>query len=192
MLVYAQELVPGRVGMIAGMFFGFSFGLGGLGAAIIAGDNATDADIELIRSTLGLDRPLIVQFLLWLGALLQGDLGAGKTTFVQGIAAGWGAQDEVSSPTFVLVNIYRGTESARLFHLDTYRIESAAEAEELDLEAMLAVCSRVGVLGKILRENPGLREAALPAVRSALAAHDGPDGVKLNAATWIVTARVPA
>ena len=61
-----------------------------------------------------------------------------------------------------------------------------------DLEAMLAVCSRVGVLGKILRENPGLREAALPAVRSALAAHDGPDGVKLNAATWIVTARVPA
>lgn len=61
-----------------------------------------------------------------------------------------------------------------------------------DLESMLAVCSRVGSLGKILRENPELRSAVLPAVRSALAAHDGPDGVKLNAATWVVTARVPA
>lgn len=61
-----------------------------------------------------------------------------------------------------------------------------------DLGAMLAVCSRVGALGKILRENPGLRAAALPAVRDALAAHDGPDGVTLNAATWIVTASAPA
>ncbi len=69
---------------------------------------------------------------------LQGDLGAGKTTFVQGIAAGWGARDEVSSPTFVLVNVYRGTEDKKLFHLDTYRIESPAEAEELDLDSMLA------------------------------------------------------
>lgn len=61
-----------------------------------------------------------------------------------------------------------------------------------DLEAMLAVCARVGALGKILRENPHLREAALPAVRSALAPYDGPDGVRLNAATWVVTARAPA
>jgi SAM-dependent methyltransferase len=60
-----------------------------------------------------------------------------------------------------------------------------------DLDAMLAVCSRVGALGKILRKNPELRPATLPAVRSALAAHDGPDGVKLNAATWVVTALVP-
>jgi SAM-dependent methyltransferase len=58
-----------------------------------------------------------------------------------------------------------------------------------DLASMLAVCSRVGALGKILRENPELRAAAVPAVRSALAAHDGPEGVRLNAATWIVTAR---
>ena len=59
-----------------------------------------------------------------------------------------------------------------------------------DLDAMLAVCSRVGALGKILRENPELRASTLPAVRSALAAHDGLDGVKLNAATWVVTARL--
>ncbi len=50
-----------------------------------------------------------------LGALLQvgdvlalsGDLGAGKTTLMQGIASGWGSLDAVSSPTFVLVNVYR-------------------------------------------------------------------------------------
>jgi SAM-dependent methyltransferase len=61
-----------------------------------------------------------------------------------------------------------------------------------DLDAMLAVCSQVGALGKILRENPQLRAAALPAVRSALEAHNGLDGVKLNAAIWVVTARAPA
>jgi hypothetical protein len=73
-------------------------------------------------------------------------------------------------------------------------IEIAARDELVgsgDLDTMLAVCSRVGALGKILRENPGLRNAALPAVRSALAAHDGPNGVRLNAATWVVTARAP-
>jgi hypothetical protein len=57
------------------------------------------------------------------------------------------------------------------------------------LDAMLAVCSRVGALGKILREQPELRDAVLPALRSALSAFDGPDGVKLNAATWVVKAR---
>jgi SAM-dependent methyltransferase len=61
-----------------------------------------------------------------------------------------------------------------------------------NLETMLAVCSRVGALGKILRENPELRGAALAAVRFALAAHDGPDGVRLTAAIWVVSARVPA
>jgi tRNA threonylcarbamoyladenosine biosynthesis protein TsaE len=61
---------------------------------------------------------------------LQGDLGAGKTTFVQGVAHGWGSQDSVSSPTFIIVNDYRRS--------DAYRLDSAPEAEELDLEAMLA------------------------------------------------------
>src|SRR4051794_18371939 len=61
-----------------------------------------------------------------------------------------------------------------------------------DLDTMLAVCTRVGALGKILRENPELRATTLPAVRAALAAHDGPDGVRLRAATWIVTARAAA
>lgn len=68
---------------------------------------------------------------------LVGDLGAGKTTVVQGIASGWGSLDPVSSPTFVLVNVYRHPENKRLFHLDAYRLSGAAEAEDLDLDAMI-------------------------------------------------------
>jgi tRNA threonylcarbamoyladenosine biosynthesis protein TsaE len=69
---------------------------------------------------------------------LQGDLGAGKTTFVQGIAQGWGSMDSVSSPTFILVNMYRRADGEQLFHMDAYRLDSTPEAEELDLDAMLA------------------------------------------------------
>lgn len=80
-----------------------------------------------------------------LGALLRagdviclvGELGSGKTTLVQGIASGWGSLDPVTSPTFVLVNVYRGPDTARLYHLDAYRLSSAREAEDLDLEPML-------------------------------------------------------
>ena len=69
---------------------------------------------------------------------LDGDLGSGKTTLVQGVAAGWGSTDAVSSPTFVLVNIYRREDDVRLAHLDAYRLDSPIEAEALDLDALLA------------------------------------------------------
>jgi len=68
---------------------------------------------------------------------LVGDLGSGKTTLMQGVASGWGSLDPVSSPTFVLVNVYRHPEGGRLFHLDAYRLSGPAEAEDLDLTAML-------------------------------------------------------
>lgn len=68
---------------------------------------------------------------------LQGDLGAGKTTFVQGIAKGWGSLDSASSPTFIIVNVYRRPDQRQLFHMDAYRLDSATEAEELDLDSML-------------------------------------------------------
>lgn len=67
---------------------------------------------------------------------LSGDLGSGKTTLVQGIAQGWGSTDLVSSPTFVLVNMYRRPDGSVLHHMDAYRVESALEAEDLDLDAM--------------------------------------------------------
>ncbi|MGZ9225561.1 MAG: tRNA (adenosine(37)-N6)-threonylcarbamoyltransferase complex ATPase subunit type 1 TsaE [Anaerolineales bacterium] len=68
---------------------------------------------------------------------LQGELGAGKTTFVQGIAKGWGSLDPVSSPTFIIVNVYRRADQSQLFHMDAYRLDSTPEAEELDFDSML-------------------------------------------------------
>jgi tRNA threonylcarbamoyladenosine biosynthesis protein TsaE len=58
--------------------------------------------------------------------LLYGDLGAGKTLFAKGLAAGFGVSDvdEVSSPTFTLVNQYPGR--IKIFHIDLYRIETGA------------------------------------------------------------------
>lgn len=89
---------------------------------------------------------------------LQGDLGAGKTTLVQGLAQGWGSLDQVSSPTFIIVNLYRRPDGTQLFHLDAYRLESAPEAEQLDLDEMLAQ-------GPLVIEWPERLEAALPPER---------------------------
>jgi tRNA threonylcarbamoyladenosine biosynthesis protein TsaE len=69
---------------------------------------------------------------------LNGELGAGKTTLVQGIAKGWGTSDIATSPTFVLVNNYRRPDGLEMNHLDAYRLENALEAEDLDLERMIA------------------------------------------------------
>lgn len=66
--------------------------------------------------------------------LLTGELGAGKTAFVRGLAAGLGAPaDEVSSPTFTLVQEYRGR--VPLFHVDLYRI-TGPEADDLGLDEL--------------------------------------------------------
>lgn len=58
-----------------------------------------------------------------------------------------------------------------------------------DLETTLALTLKVGPLGALLRENPDKREVVVDAVRDLLRRHEGPDGVKLMSATWIVTAR---
>ena len=66
--------------------------------------------------------------------VLVGDLGAGKTTFVQGLAAGLGAPGPVLSPTFVIARIYRGGR-VPLVHVDAYRLGSRVEVDDLDLDA---------------------------------------------------------
>jgi tRNA threonylcarbamoyladenosine biosynthesis protein TsaE len=67
---------------------------------------------------------------------LSGDLGAGKTEFVKGIAEGLGATDPVTSPTFTLVHEYR---SGRLplFHMDFYRLETEKELDEIGFDDYL-------------------------------------------------------
>jgi len=67
--------------------------------------------------------------------LLRGDLGAGKTTLVKGIAAAFeaAAEEDVTSPTFTLVHEYRGPR-ANLFHIDLYRVDTPRELETLALD----------------------------------------------------------
>ena len=71
--------------------------------------------------------------------LLIGNLGAGKTTLVKGIAEGVGAarEEEVSSPTFTLIHEYGNP--VRLYHIDLYRLETEREVESLGLEEIFAM-----------------------------------------------------
>ena len=107
------------------------------------GDAAATRDLgqELARRWLALpqrERPVL---------LLQGDLGAGKTCLVQGLALALGIVEPITSPTFALAQHYQGSGGA-LVHLDLYRLEQAASADELmaqeeeaalELGALLAV-----------------------------------------------------
>ncbi|HET6911162.1 MAG TPA: tRNA (adenosine(37)-N6)-threonylcarbamoyltransferase complex ATPase subunit type 1 TsaE [Mycobacteriales bacterium] len=68
--------------------------------------------------------------------LAIGDLGAGKTTLVQGIGAGLGVRGDVLSPTFVIARVHRDGR-VPLVHVDAYRLESVEEIDDLDLDASL-------------------------------------------------------
>jgi tRNA threonylcarbamoyladenosine biosynthesis protein TsaE len=63
---------------------------------------------------------------------LSGELGAGKTTLIQGIAKGLGVQNWVTSPTFTLINEFEG--KLNLYHIDLYRIENIDDVEDLAIE----------------------------------------------------------
>jgi len=66
--------------------------------------------------------------------LLKGELGAGKTTFVRGMARGTGSSATVASPTFQLVRIYPGR--LQLAHVDLYRIESSTELADVGIDEL--------------------------------------------------------
>jgi tRNA threonylcarbamoyladenosine biosynthesis protein TsaE len=67
---------------------------------------------------------------------LHGDLGVGKTTFVQGLAQGLGVREAVTSPTFAIYAVHRGT-GRTLVHLDAYRLDGARQLEDLLLDEFL-------------------------------------------------------
>jgi len=67
---------------------------------------------------------------------LHGNLGVGKTTFVQGLAEGFGIQERVTSPTFTIFTLHRGPKRT-LVHLDAYRLESSGQVDDLMLEDFL-------------------------------------------------------
>lgn len=93
---------------------------------------SADETVALGRKlALDLDPPLIV--------VLRGDLGAGKTTLVKGIAEGFqaAAAEDVTSPTFTLIHEYRGPR-VTLYHIDLYRIDTERELETLALDDLLA------------------------------------------------------
>ncbi len=91
---------------------------------------------------------------------LSGDLGAGKTTFVQHIAKALGVEETVASPTFVIEKIYAlaGQTFDRLVHIDAYRLDGAHELEKLGWQELLADPGNL-----ILIEWPERVEAIIPA-----------------------------
>ncbi len=91
----------------------------------------SQADLEAEGETLGRSLPP--------GALLtfEGELGAGKTTFIKAIVRGLGVSGGASSPTYALVHRYHGRRGP-VFHLDCFRLRTPDEAADLDWEGLLA------------------------------------------------------
>lgn len=69
--------------------------------------------------------------------LLEGDLGAGKTTLIQAICRHLGVEEPVTSPTFALINEYRTGADMPVYHMDMYRIETLDEALQIGVEEYL-------------------------------------------------------
>ena len=86
--------------------------------------------------------------------VLSGDLGAGKTTFTQGLALGLGIDERVTSPTFVISRVHPNpTGGPALVHVDAYRLGSLGELEDLDLDADLESSVVVVEWGRGLAES---------------------------------------
>jgi tRNA threonylcarbamoyladenosine biosynthesis protein TsaE len=91
---------------------------------------------------------------------LEGNLGSGKTCLAQGIGRGWGASDDLTSPTFTLIHeLRRPQDKARLYHIDLYRIEKEAEAW------MLGLTDLMDTTASVLIEWPERAPSLLPSDR---------------------------
>jgi tRNA threonylcarbamoyladenosine biosynthesis protein TsaE len=87
--------------------------------------------------------------------VLVGDLGAGKTTFVQGVGIGLGVGEPITSPTFVIARVHSGKSGTSLIHVDAYRLGSGLELDDLDLDTELACALTVIEWGEGYAERFG-------------------------------------
>jgi tRNA threonylcarbamoyladenosine biosynthesis protein TsaE len=87
--------------------------------------------------------------------VLDGPLGAGKTTFTQGLAVGLGVAGPVTSPTFVIARVHRAAHGPDLVHVDAYRLGGLAELDDLDLDASVADSVTVVEWGEGMAEHLG-------------------------------------
>jgi len=101
--------------------------------------SSTEYITHSAEETIALGRELAPKLRELRIVILHGDLGAGKTTLVKGIAEGLQAasQEDVTSPTFTLIHEYRGPKVA-LYHVDLYRIETERELATLGLDELFA------------------------------------------------------
>jgi tRNA threonylcarbamoyladenosine biosynthesis protein TsaE len=76
---------------------------------------------------------------------LYGDLGAGKTTLVKGVARGLGIKKQITSPTFALMNIYP-IKPAKLVHVDTYRLKDEQELVDIGIEDYLGASDAICII----------------------------------------------
>lgn len=111
---------------------------------------------------------------------LTGELGAGKTCFIRGLVRGLGVETTATSPTFVLVNEYRGR--LPVYHVDLYRVESLTEAWELGLPELMSG-DEITVIEWAERLGPLLPTGAIRVTIEGLG--DEPRRIIIEAATPI-------
>ncbi len=92
--------------------------------------STSDVETEAIARTLASQIPEDLTLALY------GELGAGKTTFIRGLASAWKINEPVTSPTYNILAIYRGDRI--LLHLDAFRLENQSEIEELMIDEFLS------------------------------------------------------
>ncbi|WP_348537277.1 tRNA (adenosine(37)-N6)-threonylcarbamoyltransferase complex ATPase subunit type 1 TsaE [Nocardioides sp. 1609] len=109
--------------------------------------------------------------------VLTGDLGAGKTTFTQGLGRGLGVEGAVTSPTFVIAREHRSTSGGpELVHVDAYRLGGAAELDDLDLDTSFDHAVTVVEWGEGVAEDLADSRLQIRITRSAGATDRGVDG----------------